>query len=144
MLLQRCEISSDLIDSYLEDHKMANRLKPTKRNRLTIFWVGLGAFVLIVGAVWLKTNLISRDKNNSSTVESTASVSSLSTLLALPVAELTRMDIARMNLLCAQGLPGADDLERGQSGVFTQVRLFGRVWSCPARCALNIPARSTM
>ena len=35
----------------------------------------------------------------------------LSELLALPEADLARCDIARMNLLCAEGLPGAEGLD---------------------------------
>jgi hypothetical protein len=90
---------------------MVKRFESKKQNRLTLVWVGLGAFILIAGAVWLKASLDSRGKNNSPAVESTSSVSSLATLLALPVEDLARMDIARMNLLCAQGLPGANDLD---------------------------------
>lgn len=37
---------------------------------------------------------------------------SLNALLALPETELARCDIALMNLLCAEGLPGADNLNR--------------------------------
>lgn len=94
---------------------MTKKFKVKKQNRLILFWVGLSVFALVAGVAWLKTSLDARGKNNSPIVESTASVSSLSTLLALPVAELTRMDIARMNLLCAQGLPGADDLDVNSS-----------------------------
>jgi hypothetical protein len=36
--------------------------------------------------------------------------SSLAELLALPPDQLAALDIARVNLLCAQGLPGAEDL----------------------------------
>lgn len=42
---------------------------------------------------------------------SVESVSSLSELFVLSPPELDRVDIARMNLLCAQGLPAADHLE---------------------------------
>jgi hypothetical protein len=94
---------------------MVKRFESKKQNRLTLVWVGLGAFILIAGAVWLKASLDSRGKNNSPAVESTSSVSSLATLLALPVEDLTHIDLARMNLLCVQGLPGADDLEVNSS-----------------------------
>lgn len=36
----------------------------------------------------------------------------LAELLALPVADLSKVDIARMNLLCAIGLPGAEALDK--------------------------------
>jgi hypothetical protein len=44
-----------------------------------------------------------------------AAPASLKELLALPPASLSGVDIARMNLLCAQGLPGAEDLDVASS-----------------------------
>ena len=43
------------------------------------------------------------------------SVSDLPSLLVLPVQALQLTDIARMNLLCAEGLPGSEDLEVNRS-----------------------------
>ena len=42
---------------------------------------------------------------------SAATVCSLDALLALPVEQLAQVDIARMNLLCAEGLPGAESVD---------------------------------
>lgn len=41
-------------------------------------------------------------------------VTELHALLALPTDELSGMDVARMNLLCAQGLPGSEGLDIDQ------------------------------
>jgi hypothetical protein len=45
----------------------------------------------------------------------TREVFDLPSLLALPMEALRKMDIARMNLICAQGLPGAEDLDVNRS-----------------------------
>jgi hypothetical protein len=42
---------------------------------------------------------------------SASSVSSLPELLSMPQEKLSQADIGRMNLLCAQGLPGTEDLK---------------------------------
>ena len=41
---------------------------------------------------------------------------SIAELLDLPAVELEQCDIARMNLLCAEGLPGAEELNVKGSG----------------------------
>lgn len=60
----------------------------------------VGAAVLLVGAVSHCVSCLNRGV--------ASSVTSLDALLGLPVAALQHIDIGRMNLLCAQGLPEAD------------------------------------
>ncbi len=43
------------------------------------------------------------------------SVPDLSSLLSLPVQTLQQVDLARMNLVCAEGLPGSEDLDVNRS-----------------------------
>lgn len=71
----------------------------------------LGFFALAGGAVWFWTSFgVARSDKSAVTDRSVSSVSSLRALLTLPTATLQQVDIARMNLLCAEGLPGAEDL----------------------------------
>jgi hypothetical protein len=73
---------------------------------------GLIVVVLVVCGVWFCSHLIHKNEGQTLlSLQTAASVSSLSDLLALPVGKLSQVDIARMNLLCAQGLPGAEDLD---------------------------------
>jgi len=75
-------------------------------------WLGLITAILAVGAVWLSRRFVgSRDVQAEVAVQSVLSVSSLSNLLVLRGGALEQVGIARMNLLCAQGLPGAEDLD---------------------------------
>jgi hypothetical protein len=68
--------------------------------------------VFTVGGACLFGHFVSaRNGQPTVTVQPSAPVSSLSDLLALPNEALEQVDIARMNLLCAQGLPGAGDLD---------------------------------
>lgn len=65
----------------------------------------LAALVAIGAVVWVRGPAgadVTADKNTPRT---------LAELLALPADDLARVDIARMNLLCATGLPGADGLD---------------------------------
>jgi hypothetical protein len=64
---------------------------------------GLAGLALLTGAAWFWPRYLSRG--------AASSVASLEALLALPASELHRVDIARMNLLCAEGLPGAGSLD---------------------------------
>lgn len=76
------------------------------------FRIGSAVIILAIVAVWL--NVLFFDKKSGRTVlviQSASSVSSPPDLLALPAGELSQVDIARMNLLCSQGLPGAEDLD---------------------------------
>jgi hypothetical protein len=65
--------------------------------------LGLGAVVLLAGGVWLRASYAGR--------EHARRIASLDALLALPAPALARVDITRMNLLCARGLAGADGLD---------------------------------
>ena len=62
--------------------------------------LGLTALALLGGAVWFSARELNRG--------GACSVASLNGLLALPPSALQRVDFARMNLLCGQGLPGTD------------------------------------
>ena len=61
---------------------------------------GVAAAVLVTAAVWFYASELNRG--------GACSVGSLETLLVLPPSTLQGVDIGRMNLLCAEGLPGAD------------------------------------
>ena len=75
-------------------------------------WLGLVLVALAVGAVWLPGRFVgARNDQSKVTAQPASSMSSLSDLLTLPVGALEQVDVARMNLLCAQGLPGAEDLD---------------------------------
>ena len=78
-------------------------MKP--RFQATPLAFGLAGLAVAAGSIWFCTSGLNRS--------AACSVSSLETLVALPALALQKIDVARMNLLCAQGLPGADgfDLE---------------------------------
>ena len=59
--------------------------------------------------VWLIANLYA--PNVKAGALASESPGALAALLALPSKEVARVNIARMNLLCAQGLPGATELD---------------------------------
>jgi hypothetical protein len=61
---------------------------------------GVSAAIFLAAAVWFYASEVNR--------RSPCSIASLETLLALPATALQGVEIGRMNLLCAQGLPGAD------------------------------------
>ena len=69
--------------------------------------------VLAVIAIWIIWSFRSLETGRQTTFvpQSASTVSNLSGLLALPVTSLGLVDIAQMNLLCSQGLPGAEDLD---------------------------------
>ena len=75
------------------------------RLRLKPLVFGLAASILLAVAVWFGASEVNR--------RGACSVATLEALLVLPAPALQPVDIGRMNLLCAQGLPGADgfDLE---------------------------------
>ena len=84
--------------------------------RPRVFMAGLVALAAAGGALWWLRSVQSTSNGEARPGGGAApSVSSLSGLLALPVETLDRVDIARMNLLCAQGLPGAKDLDLDRS-----------------------------
>jgi hypothetical protein len=73
---------------------------------VTFRWASfLGSLILLGGVVCFLVADLSRGVGGS--------VRSLGALLSLPASTLSRIDIGRMNLLCGQGLPGADEIEMG-------------------------------
>jgi hypothetical protein len=62
--------------------------------------IGIGAFVLMKGMPGATDQ---------------EAPSSFAELVALPEPEMNKVDVALMNLLCAQGLPGAESLDKKQS-----------------------------
>ena len=76
------------------------------------FWLNLLVVGLASATAWLSGQFLGVGTNQPTvSVQSTSTASRLSELLALPVGALEQVDIARMNLVCAQGLPGAEDLD---------------------------------
>ena len=63
--------------------------------------------VLIAAAVLLVIRVVSDKKADAAQ----QNLRSMEQLLAMPAEQLAQVDIARMNLLCATGLPGAEDLD---------------------------------
>jgi hypothetical protein len=79
-------------------------------------WLGLSALALVSCCIWLGTRFSGRGSTGSSAdVESATWVTNLTALQALEPAMLAQADIGRMNLLCAHGLPGAEDLDLERS-----------------------------
>lgn len=66
----------------------------------------LGLSLLAIAFVACTDKSPSGEQANSS-----SAISNLTALVALPADSLNQLDIARMNLLCAEGLPGADRLD---------------------------------
>ena len=64
---------------------------------------GLSGLAVLAGAVWFSAGGLNRG--------AASSVGSREELLGLGAAALQQIDIARMNLLCAQGLSGADAVD---------------------------------
>jgi len=88
---------------------MANVDEKVKSKTHKALCAGLIIAVLAVSVGWL---FVGKSRCQPTVAFQPAlSVSRLADLLALPVSALEQLDIARMNLLCAQGLPGAEDLD---------------------------------
>jgi hypothetical protein len=86
--------------TFHEPHENSDmRLRPL--NRILVY--GLSGLAVLAGAIWFSVSVSSR--------AGAPSVASLDTLLGVPRLALQPVDIARMNLLCAQGLPGADGFD---------------------------------
>ncbi|MGO8931768.1 MAG: hypothetical protein ACLQU3_33350 [Limisphaerales bacterium] len=73
---------------------------------------GVAGVALVAGTLWFCAS----DRGVSNRIaglnrEADSSVASLNALLGLPGLALRRVDIARMNVLCAQGLAGADGFD---------------------------------
>jgi len=87
-------------------------------HRRSLLWLFpfIAAGIVTVGAfVWV--HLHSQKPNPISAIESPSfqQPKMLNELLTLSPAQLERCDIARLNLLCAEGLPGAEDLMTDES-----------------------------
>lgn len=80
-----------------------------KTKRLVL--IGLVVGLVVVATFWTTSRDKINDGQSKIASQPMATVSNLYALLTLPVAKLEHVDIARMNLLCAQGLPGAEDLD---------------------------------
>lgn len=76
--------------------------------------VGLFVLALALGVLWLNCP-DKKIRNVEFKGDSHPSVTSLSALLALPPNKLSGLDIGQVNLLCAEGLPGAEDLNVSNS-----------------------------
>ena len=91
--------------------KIISKKQKSSTNFVKTLWFGLVLIALVAGVVSLSWHFAgARNGQSTVTAQSASSMSSLSDLLALPSGALEQVDIARMNLLCAQGLPGAEDL----------------------------------
>ena len=86
-------------------------MKVSKTKVLGTKGVVFGVLVLIAGAAIAWTALHSTLKPKSAASKTHGQPGSLKELLSLSPAELERCDIALMNLLCATGLKGAEDLD---------------------------------
>jgi hypothetical protein len=85
-----------------------------KLRRFAMISPGVGA--VVIGTFWVVGSRKPTLKHSEVVASySPNSVSNLTGMLALSPSELERMDIARMNLLCAQDLPGAERLAIGGS-----------------------------
>ena len=120
--LIQCGIRSGLGRKVLHNaarNRNANRTAEKRRQSRAevLFWrrygsrspwcLGLGGMVLLAWAVWLCTSQGNR--------RAAGSVVELNALLKLPPSARQQVDIARMNLLCAQGLPGAEGVDLAAS-----------------------------
>ncbi len=76
---------------------------------LVLAFVGLAGVGLLLGASWGRLHSAEpANPSGRSLLPSDKTPQTLNALLALPGSELEHIDIALMNLLCAQGLPGAE------------------------------------
>jgi hypothetical protein len=90
--------------------RLARLLMRTNENKLV---VGSGLLMLAVASVvvWFGMgSSLEGSRRAAPTERSSPSTDSLRVLLAAPEKALMQMDVDRMNLLCAEGLPGADDM----------------------------------
>ena len=78
-----------------------------------------GVVVILVGilfplAIW--KGIGSGQRHNEQPSPSTPTVNSFRSLLTMPVEDLGKLDMEEVNLLCAEGLPGAEKINRQQVG----------------------------
>jgi len=76
-----------------------------------LVWSVMGFCLLVAGSAFWRERFY-RSELTHSVSEPT---SDLSSLLALPIQTPQQLDLARMNLVCAEGLPGSDDLDVNRS-----------------------------
>ena len=101
------QLSASNVESIL-----MSKLQKLKAPFIKVVSVSLVVIASVVSAAWLFGSFVrARNGESKVQVQSASSVSNLPDLLALSVGALDQVDIARMNLLCAQGLPGAGDLD---------------------------------
>jgi len=72
-------------------------------------WIGSLGLAIVAVTSWLCVASVRVEADRQSARES--GLSKFEELIALAVAELGSVDIAQINLLCAQGLPGSEDLD---------------------------------
>ena len=90
-----------------ESAAMASRRKTRKHWR---WFAPVGALVLLVGLFTVWNRLSSRTPNKSQPEAEIKAPASYAELCGLNTNDLTQCDIALMNLLCAEGLRGAEQL----------------------------------
>lgn len=80
--------------------------------RSTKLFLAIAALTAVVGIAWFQLHVVpARDQISKRPSGPPSVVSNLPSLVSLPREALERVDIARMNLLCAQGLPGEEDVD---------------------------------
>src|SRR5207249_1131644 len=100
----------------IAEKQFAKRHVHKTRNPLTSKRLVVALAVGIIAALTAVLSHSNRppknQKQTASSIEAhPATPKSLAELLGLPQIDLASVDIARMNLLCAQGLPGAENLD---------------------------------
>ena len=75
-----------------------------------LLWAGLAVLTLTIVVVLRGSRLNAQGHGKSTNGGTSMTISTLPALLSLSVDSLEKLDLARMNLLCASGLPGAEDL----------------------------------
>jgi hypothetical protein len=82
------------------------------RSLVRLLAIGVATVILLVGTFFFCANHFGVSNRIAGlNREADSSIASLDALLGLPSSALQRVGIARMNLLCAQGLPGADGFD---------------------------------
>ncbi len=91
--------------------------KVLPKRRLAIFTFVILLIGIVTSFAWFHFHQNSQKPNAVTSVETSTfkQPETLKELLALKPAELEHCDIARMNLLCAEGLPGAENLNVDES-----------------------------
>src|ERR1700685_939992 len=83
-------------------------MKPKRILMLTLLLLGVSLLIITVS----RRSILQRHSAQASDIQASAMLpQNLDQLLLLKADDLRGVGIARMNLLCAQGLPGAEDLD---------------------------------